>query len=184
VLAGIPDGTLLYVWNGGASSYQGYYSYLQGGPNQWYDAATVTTLETPPNLLPGTGYFLVAPPGGFTNTYVGTVQVTNNGSGTICTNKYNFVQNYAFVNPQLPIGGGLVSSLQMGNIPDGTIVSVWNGATSAYTSYYSYVQGGPNQWYDAATVSILEPEPTVAVGQCFFVLSPSAWTWTMTYTNQ
>jgi hypothetical protein len=168
VLPGIPDDTYLYIWTG--SSYNVVISF--GGV--FYDQTGTFVVPTP-NLPVGGGLYIQAS-ASYTNTFVGTVLVTNTAVGSITTNSVNLPEAFAFVNPQLPIGGGLISSLQMSAIPDDSYVYIWTG--SSYNIAISF--GGI--WYDQ-TGSFTVPEPTVSVGEAFFVQSSAPWTWTMTYTN-
>jgi len=168
VLSTIPDDSYLYIWNG--SSYNIVISF--GG--QYYDQTGSFIVPTP-DLPVGNGFYIQSS-STYTNTFVGTVLVTNTAVGSITTNSVNLPAAFAFVNPQLPIGGGLISSLQMGAIPDDSYVYIYNG-----TSYNIAISFG-GIWYDQ-TGSFTVPEPTVTVGQAFFVQSSAAWTWTETYTN-
>jgi hypothetical protein len=106
------------------------------------------------------------------------VLVTNTAVGSITTNNYTLNGGFNYVNPLLPIGGGLITSLQMGNIPDFSYVYVWSPGAQSYTGSESY-QG---TWYDV-TGSFTVPEPTVSVAAAFYVQAASTFTWTVTYTN-
>jgi hypothetical protein len=170
VITGIPDFSYVYVWNG--SGYNAYEVY-QG---QYYDSQGNGLVPTP-NLPVGTGVFIQAS-AAFTNTFVGTVLVTNTAVGSITTNNFNLLSGFNFVNPLLPIGGGIISSLQMANIPDFSYIYVWNTGSQSYVGSESY-QG---TWYDV-TGNFTVPEPTVAVGAAFYVDAANAFTWTVTYTN-
>lgn len=170
VLKGIPDFSYVYVWNG--SSYNGYEIY-QG---QYYDQDG-NNLVAVPNLPIGTGVYVQAS-AAFTNTYVGTVNITAGASGTITTNSVNLVSGFNFVNPSLPIGGGVTTSLGI-NPPDFSYVYVWDPIAQGYTGAESY-QGS---WYNL-TGDYTVPEPTVAVGAAFFIQAASPFVWSITFTNQ
>jgi len=171
VLQNVPDFSYVYVWNG--ASYNSYEVYQ----NQYYDSAGNGIVPTP-TLTVGNGLFVQAA-SPFTNTFVGTVVLTNGASGTTTTNVANLPAGFTFIAPTLPIGGGVISSLQMGNIPDFSYIYVWNVASQSYTGAESY-QG---TWYDT-TGNFTVAEPTVGVGSAFFVDAASAFTWSLVYTNQ
>jgi uncharacterized protein YcfL len=172
VLQNVPDFTYLYVWNTNAFTYDTYLAY--GG--EYYDGGGNNVVPTP-NLPVGLGCF-VQPPQTFTNTFVGTVNLTLGAPGTKSTNTVTLASGFNFVNPQIPIAGGVSSVMQMVP-PDFTYFYVWNVANQNYEIAISY-QGS---WYDAAAENLVS-EPTVSVASAFFVQPPSSFTWSIVYTNQ
>jgi hypothetical protein len=169
VIPNIPDLSFVYVWNG--TSYAAYETY-QGVA---YDE-TGTYQVTTPNLTVGNGVFINAS-SAFTNTFVGTVLVTNGAAGSITTNNVNLVQGFNFLNAPIPLGGGVISNLQLGAIPDLSFVYTWNGTTWVGAETY---QGA---FYDE-TGTYTVSEPQVQAGSAFFVNSSAPFTWSVTYTNK
>lgn len=120
---------------------------------------------TDPNmtLVPGEGFFYKNPgASGVTNTFVGNVQ-----QGTLTT---SLGSGFSLVSSQVPQQGLVSTDLGLPN-DSGTTVFTFSNAANSYSSFvFSSFLGGwsPN-------------EPTVGVGQGFFVKRSSAGNWTRTF---
>jgi hypothetical protein len=148
ILPSLTSGDVLLVWNGG-----GYTSDYYNGPGDWYDGVTFNPISQPV-LLPGQGFFYQNNTGlTKTNTFVGTVQLTN----TVALSA-----SYSLVGSTAPIGTSIESTNF--NIPftSGDVVLVWNGG--GYTSDY---YNGPGDWYDGVTFNPIAV-PTLTVSQGLF----------------
>jgi hypothetical protein len=156
--ATLQTGDAVLTWNG--VSFQTY-TFITPGQWQYPDGS----LNVGPNLPVGTGFFYQSNNGNETNTFVGTVVLTNTvafPSGA-----------YALVGSTPPIGTSSLEDTNL-NLPlqTGDAVLLWNG-----TSYQTYTFIAPGQWQfpDGS----LNPAPGVAVGQGFFYQSNNGnETWT------
>jgi hypothetical protein len=147
ILPALASGDILLVWNGG-----GYNVDYFNGPGDWYDGVSFNPISQPV-LLPGVGFFYQNGGSLKTNTFVGTVQLTN----TIA-----LVTGYSLVGSTAPIGGSIESTNF--NIPfaSGDIVLVWNGG-GYNVDYFN----GPADWYDGVTFNPIAV-PTLSLSQGFF----------------
>ena len=164
------------LWNSGSGSY-GVYTYYypgygsDGGP--WADVNGNPT--TSPVIGPGEGFFYQTGSGSIeTNTYTGTVLLTN-------TISFPLAGNYYMVGSAVPVAG-LAQSTNF-NLPFQTFDTIlaWNTTSGTYSTYTYYYpgygsDGGP--WADVngnPTTS-----PTINVGEGFFYQtgSGSSETWT------
>jgi len=139
-----------------------------GSSTGWTDPATASDLPLTalPILSPGRGFFY-GNNGGRTNiTFVGQVPTG--------TNNVTVLSGLTLVGSMLPYSG-LISTTNASNsinlvVPDGTAINTFNGVTFHETDRDS---GSGTGWTDAATASDT-PEPTMAVGQAFFVNNAAA----------
>ena len=208
----VNGGETLFIWNG-----TGYYVYQYQGlgvgtglgyQSDWTDAGANPPAAAiipgdqadtgdgvywapEPLLAPGQGFFMLNPNGNETNTYTGTVVLTNNltipGGG-----------QYSMLASVLPISGGVTNStinLTKNFSPSGgETLFAWNG-----TGYYVYQYQGAgvgtglgyqSDWTDAGanppSAPIIPgdqadtgdgvywaPTPVLGVGQGFFILNPN-----------
>jgi hypothetical protein len=158
VLPALAPGDTLLIWNGG-----GYNVDLYGGPGQWFDGNTYASIAVP-TLAPGQGFFYENTGSAKTNTFVGTVQLTNS---TVLAGGYTLVGSTA------PISDFVDSTnINLPLVPGDTLL-LWNGG-----GYNVDLYGGPGQWFDGNTYSAIA-DPTVGVAQGFFYENTgSAKTWT------
>jgi len=179
VFPNIPDGTALIQWNPSAVTFVYNYYDTGGGstpPNQsWYmgDYATPTNQ---PVLKPGTSVF-VLPPSAVTNTFVGTVIGATNG----------LIAGYNCIASAVPAGGAITNALfNFNSFPDGTALLRWNPVNSTYVYNYYDTGGGStipgDSWYmsDYATPT---NAPIMSVGAGSFIIPPSSFTYSQTFTN-
>jgi hypothetical protein len=146
VLPSLSSGDILLVWTGG-----GYAIEYFNGPSDWYDGNFNPIPQ--PDLLPGQGFFYQNNTGATkTNTFVGTVQLTN----TIA-----LAASYTLDGSTAPIAGSIESTNF--NIPftSGDIVLVWTGGGYAI-EYFN----GLGDWYDGNFNPIAVP--TLSLAQGFF----------------
>ena len=147
ILPSLASGDVLLVWNGG-----GYVQDYYNGPGDWYDAVAFTPIAQPV-LLPGQGFFYENFGSLKTNTFAGTVQLTNT---------VNLAGGYSLVGSTAPVGASIESTNF--NIPfaSGDVVLVWTGG-----GYVQDYYNGPGDWYDAVAFTPIAV-PTLTVGQGFF----------------
>lgn len=216
ILPALTGGENVLVWNG-----TGYYSYVYQGagvgtglgfqsdwtdgnafppsppliPGDQTDSADGYYWAPTPVLAPGQGFFVVNPNGPETNTFTGTVILTNSvsipGSG-----------QYSMLASAIPVAGVVTNSAinLTASLQGGETLLVWNG-----TGYYSYVYQGagvgtglgfqsdwtdgnafppsppliPGDQTDTADGYYWAPTPSLTVGQGFFIVNPNgAETWT------
>ncbi|MDR3459813.1 MAG: hypothetical protein P4N60_20485 [Verrucomicrobiae bacterium] len=207
VLTGLTGGENLFIWNGA-----GYYAYTFNGlgvgtglgfPSDWtdpnggaagsvpgdvYDSGNQVYWTLPPQLNQGQGAFLQNPNTSFTNTFVGTVVLSN--TAPIVLSGGNALK---LVASTVPLGGSLENTNI--NLPfiGGENIFIWNGAGYyAYTfngtgvgtglgfpSDYTDPNGGaagsvPGDVYDSVNQVYWTPLPAVNVGGGFFVQNPNS----------
>src|ERR1035437_438308 len=153
VLPSLESGDVLLVWNG-----SGYTADLFISAGSWLDGVTYASIPQPV-LLPGQGFFYQNNNALKTNTFVGTVQLSN----TVA-----LATGYSLVGSTAPIAGSIESTNF--NIPfaSGDVVLVWTGGGYAQ-DYYS----GPGDWLDGVTYSSI-PVPTLSLSQGFFYQNNNA----------
>jgi len=164
----IPDGSALSIWNGA-----GYNNYLSdSGSSSLWDDSGGNPIPNSPLLPVGQGFFLV-PAGNTTNTFVGAVAVnvgTSNVTALVGGATY-------MIAPVVPYGGSVtngspttfsggpdLSATQ--NLPDGSALSIWNGA--GYNNYLS--DSGSSSLWDDSGGNPIANAPTINVGQSFFLV--------------
>jgi len=162
VLSGVPKGTIVQVWNG--AGFTGVSRALFGAGAWSANAATTF-------LLPGQGFFINTPQT-TTNTFVGSIPNGYPGTNTIVLNA-NVLQ---LVASPVPLSGTITNAVDQGAdalnlgsvLPKGTVIQIWNG--SGYTGY-SRALFGAGTW---------NGNPTIGIGQGFFIKSPTTTNWVQT----
>ena len=147
ILPCLASGDQLLVWNGG-----GYNIDYFNGPSDWYDGVSFNSISQPV-LLPGQGFFYQNNGSLKTNTFVGTVQLTN----TVPLNA-----GYSQVGSTAPVAGSIESTNFSIPFASGDQVLVWNGG-GYNIDYYN----GPGDWYDGVSFNSIGV-PTLSVSQGFF----------------
>jgi uncharacterized protein YheU (UPF0270 family) len=149
---GIQSGDAVLTWSGVS-----FLTYTFLAPGQWLfpDGATI---GTGPNLPVGTGFFYQDNQGGNeTNTFVGTVVLSNSVAVAFTPGAYKLVGSTP------PIGTASLEDTNL-NLPlqSGDAVLTWSGV-----SYLTYTFLAPGQWLypDGATIGV---SPGLTVGQGFF----------------
>jgi hypothetical protein len=158
ILPSLTSGDQVLVWTGG-----GYAVDFYNGPGDWFDGGTFSPISEPV-LHPGQGFFYQNNGSRKTNTFTGTVQLTN----TVALSG-----GYSLVGSTVPIGASIESTNF--NIPfaSGDQVLVWTGGGYAVDFF-----NGPGDWYDGGTFSPIAV-PTLSVGQgIFYQNNGSAKNWT------
>jgi hypothetical protein len=171
----LPDGTVLFRWNGTGFNENTYDTGVGADANNWYNGDESATADTPV-LLPGQGFFLVPPPGTtFTNLYAGTVAINSGGSNvmTVIGGVYNMVGCV------VPAAGVVSNSVINMYPPDGTTLLTWNGTGFNENVYDTGVGADLNNWYNGDE-SATAPTPVITVGQGFFIVPPPSTTWLWT----
>jgi len=156
LLATMPNKTTVETWNG--SSFD---STSKGG-GVWS--------PTDPAISVGQGFFVITPAasGPLTNTFLGAVVVN---AGASVTNTYA-LGTYNLIASPIPYTGQLsdTSNINLGTLPNKTTIQTWNG-----TSFDSTSKGG-GVWSPT--------DPTIGVGQGFFLVAPAAASATLVQTLQ
>ena len=156
-------GDQILTWNG---SILNTYTFIAAGT--WLDQNSNPTGA--PNLAPGQGFFYQTLAGvAETNTFVGTVQLTNNV--VMAANSTYFLGSTPPIvtNPSVETDTNFLSAI----LQTGDQVLTWNGSI---LNTYTYI--GPGTWLDQN--SNPTSAPTLSVGQGFYyqTLSGNAETWT------
>ncbi len=167
----LPDASSVLIWNG-----VGYDTYVaDSGSSSGWDDAGFNPLTTVPTVPVGKGFFLI-PSGNVTNTFVGNIAISVGTSNNMVlpnggTYLVSSVVPYAgSVTNGTASGGGL----NLNGVPDASSILLWNGS-----SYVTYVadSGSPSGWDDAGFNPLPAP-PSLVVGQGFFIIPASSYTWT------
>ena len=171
----LPDGTILYRWNGAGFDGNIYDVSAGADANNWYNGDETDTADTP-TLGPGQGFFLVPPAGTtFTNLYAGTVAVNVGAQNVLTVNG----GQYNMLGCVIPAAGAVSNAVINMYPPDGTILYTWNGNGFNGNIYDSSAGADANNWYNGDETDTANT-PTINVGQGFFVVPPSLTTWLWT----
>ena len=160
---------IISVWNPATSAYTTFFNYNAEGDEEswgWWDA----NFEVDPVLPLGTAFWYKAKAGnGKAMTHSGAVESDTDVTVAITGGKFNMV-----INPYpTAIDLNDESTVEFANLTSGEddtqadIISVWNPATSAYTTFFNYNAEGDEEswgWWDAN----FEVEPTLAAGTAFW----------------
>jgi len=161
----IIDGEIILTWTGTKYAQTGYDSGFGG----WV-GADGTTASVPPSLPPGQGFFFFNPGPATNVTFVGQV-VPNPGS----TNTAPLRAGYNLVGSTIPATVAQITNAPV-NLPviDGMIILEWNAPGQKYAQ--TGFDSGFGGWVgaDGTTASVA---PAYAIGQGFFLFSPSAASW-------
>ncbi len=181
IFPNIPDGTAILRWNAAQATFV-YNFYDTGGGStlpgdSWYmnDYSTPTNQ---PTYAAGTSLF-VLPPTAVTNTVVGIVPNANTNS---------LIAGYNMAASAIPVGGAITNTLfAFNSFPDGTQLMQWNQAGITYV-YNFYDTGGGStlpgdSWYMNDYSTPTNP-PVLSVGQGLFIVPPSPYSYSQTFTNQ
>jgi hypothetical protein len=171
----LPDGSTLSIWNGA-----GYDNYLSDSTSSslWDDGGG-NPIPNSPVLPVGKGFFLI-PAGDQTNTFAGAIAVSVNtsnvvtytGGGTyLIASAVPYAGSITNGNPTTGAGGLGLSSLN--GLPDGSTLSIWNGA--GYDNYLS--DSTSSSLWDDGGGNPIPVAPTLTVGQGFFVIPAGDFTW-------
>jgi hypothetical protein len=157
----IQAGDAVLIWTG--VEFQTY-TYL-GAPGQWLYPDNVT-VGVGPNLPVGTGFFYLAGVNE-TNTFVGTVILSNTAAVHFAGGQYSLIGSFAPIAPSSLEDTNLNLPLQGGDA-----ALIWTG-----TEYVTYTYlGTPGQWLypDNSTIGV---SPGLSVGEGFFYLPGVNETW-------
>jgi len=167
VLQGVPGGSFLQLWNGA-----GYTPYQwKGSPKHWVnlnDSSIGDNIALPP----GIGFFYASATS--TNLiFVGTVDATT-GGGT-ATNALSL--GYAAVGSMIPYGDVVTNAATFNlTVGGGSTIQIWDPVAVAFTPYQW--KGGLHTWQNLNTS--VNTNPTVNVGQGFFISPNVATNWIQT----
>jgi hypothetical protein len=187
----LPIGTQILIWNAtgpNANTFSLYYydpSYEGQGYGGWWDGSDENNNVPTPVLPPGQGYFF-QPTANATNTFAGTVAVSVGG-----TNKMSLTGSGGtlwMVGSVVPYAGDITNAngLNLNNLAIGSQVLTWNATgpnANSYTLSYwdpSYVSEGYGPWWDGSDENNNVPDPTLSVGNAFFVQPSSNYQWVQT----
>jgi len=170
-------GDIVYIWdpsgtNIGYTLYYYYGSNFDGNGNSWGDANYNGVPS--PIVGPGQAFFYQNSGSTVTNTFVGTVILTNSAV-VYGGNAFNFI---ASAPPVTDVGEGTNLALPL-NVGD--VIYTWtpSGTNIGYTLYYYYgsnFDGNGNSWGDANYNGVASP--VLGVGQGFlYQNSGSTATW-------
>ena len=181
ILPNIPDGTSVWHWNYTTAGFAINYFDTGGGSSAPVDSWYMSDYSTPTNapiFPPGTSIFVI-PTSAVTNTIVGTVPsaITN-----------NLVAGYNMAASALPVGGYTTNGLfNLNGLPDGTATYQWDQSNIKYLINYYDTGGGSttpvNSWYMSDYSTQTNP-PNLFVGQGLFLVPPSTYQYSQTFTNQ
>lgn len=146
----LPNKSTISVWNGA-----GYTSYTKGSAG----------FSPNPSIPVGKGFFINSS-ANYTNTFVGSVLPVVGGS----TTNNMPAGTSILVGSRIPVGGtfndvGTNTLNLIAALPNKSTIQLWNG-----TGYTSYTKGSAG----------FSPNPTLQVGQGFFINSSSAANWVQT----
>lgn len=157
VIPAAPEGSFFFKFNGVAYDQSGF------ADGVWDDQGSIIT------LAPGEGGFmLMAAPG--TLTLVGEVLQSPNTNGPPLV--VPVVAGYSVISSKVPQAGLLETDLKFDPTGlDGMFVFKFDPATGAYLTY---------SWADGSW----DEQPSIAVGESFFMNSPAAKNWSRIFVVQ
>jgi hypothetical protein len=163
--ASLPVNSQVYAYSGGA------YTVASYAKNK---AGTATNWTANPSINPGFGYWISIPTGAFGGstsniTVVGTVLQGNLVNPAITG------PGYSIVGSQVPVAGGITTSLNYNPSPNDQVYTFSAGAYSVF-SYAKNKAGTATNW----TPSI----PSLNVGQGFWLNSATGAAWTNNFIVQ
>jgi hypothetical protein len=169
----LPDGSLLFLWNGTAFN---TFSSDSTSTTGWRD--TTGTAVPAPTLPVGQGFFLV-PAANVTNVFAGTIAVNVGTSNQMVLS----AGIPSLVSPVVPYAGSITNGTSSGGgpnlspaagLPDGSLLFIWNGTGfDTYSSDSTSATG----WRDTTGTAV--PAPNISVGQAFFLVPAGNFTWTV-----
>jgi hypothetical protein len=164
----LPNNSIVYKFVNGTYVSAIYALAGKGATTPTWDANGVVQ-----SLNPGEGVFVkVAAP--VTNTFVGTVL-----QGSLNNTNIPAGGGFSILASQVPQGGGLQTVLGY-PARNGDIVYTWNPAGSGSYVPYVYAPAGKG-----STNPVWSPsEPSIAVGQGFFLKTTAGQTWSRNFTVQ
>lgn len=151
VLPSAAAGDSVLVWNGG-----GFDNYIFAAPGLWIGPSGPGAA---PTLNPGTAFFYYNNNADMTNTYVGSVTLSN--SVTLGAGVYTMCAIAA------PVSDNLEGATLNLPLTAGDNVLFWNPSSS---SYDTYIFAAPGVWIGPSGPG---PAPTLPVGQGFFYFNNS-----------
>lgn len=169
----LPDGSLLFIWNG--SGFDTYAS-ASGSATGWADLTGAAV--SAPTLPVGEGFFLITA-ANVTNVFAGTIAV-NVGTSN---NMVLAAGVPSFVAPVVPYAGAVTNGTSSGGganlspaagLPDGSLLFTWNG--SGFDTFAS-ASGSATGWADLTGAAV--PAPSISVGQGFMLIPSANFTWTV-----
>jgi hypothetical protein len=187
----LPNLTKVLTWNG-TNDYN-ISLYDTGDPNgdgsgPWFQGDDSTVLSPLPTLKPGQGFFVV-PPTPVTNTFAGVIAVNTGASNTLAMaigGRSYFVGSTVPYAGAITNGTGAGGGINLNALPNLTKILVWNGTNDYNISLLD--TGDPNgdgsgPWFLGDDSTPIAP-PAMNVGQGFFVVPPTPYTWTNGLTAQ
>jgi len=162
VFSTAPKGTIIQLWNG-----TGFTTVSRAliGAGAWSANAGTNY------VYPGVGFF-ISTPSAWTNTFVGTVIPTGGATNTTALT----ANIYTLVGSTLPVSGTITNAVDQGPntlnlgscLAKGSIIQIWNG--SGFTTVSRALIGA----------GIWSTNPTITVGEGFFLSSPATTNWQQT----
>ena len=187
----LPAFSQILIWNG-----VGYDTALYDptdpntvGPGApvWYQADDTTPLSPLPTLTAGKGFHLYVT-SAFTNTFAGVVAVNVGSSNKMDLPGGTFLVGCVPYVGVVTNGNNSSGGPNLNSLPNFTQLLFWNGVgydTALYDpTDPNTVGAGAPLWYQADdTTPYVDPTtggnvPSIGVGQGFFVVPTSAYTWT------
>ena len=151
MLDAVPNNTIVSIWDNAA---QTYINYARGARGAWLGDAPTATLE------PGEAFFLRIPEGTgsadlFLMGEVPSDDEVNQGR----------VPGLTFLGFPYPAQVMFTNTSMAINVPNNTIVSIWDAVNS---TYINYAKGARGAWLGDAPTAVIQP------GQAFIVRSSEA----------
>ena len=153
MLAAVPNGTIISVWNEGS---QGYLSYTKSGRGAWDSAATTSRIAR------ADAFFIRMPSAG-TSTVFFMGEVPDRF--TAPTTTQSRVSGLTMLGFPYPVETAFTGTPMAIAAPNGSIISVWDSDTQGYVSY---TKSGRGAWDSGAASAVVKP------GQGFVINSSAA----------
>lgn len=142
VFAVVPGGTIISIWNEGSSSYDNYTRSTRGA---WLGTAPTATVKR------ADGIFIRYPVTNAVDLYLmGEVPDRFTAPSSFVAR----VPGIAMVGLPYPVTIRLTNTVMAQQVPNGTIISIWNSASNKYDNYTKSARGA---WLAEAQTADLNP---------------------------
>jgi len=194
----LPSGSQILVWSTASASFS-VALYDNTDPNGvgagapvWYQGDDATPLSPLPTLPPGVGFFVV-PSSPITNVFAGAIAVSVGTSNNLVLptgGKDYLIASAVPYAGAVTNGNSSTGGPNLNGLPSGSQLLFWNTATASYTvCLYDNTDpngvgaGAPQYYYGDDATPYVDPStggnvPTITVGQGFFLVPASPYTWT------
>lgn len=169
----LPLASQVFVFNGTTFDTETWNKNKSGTATNWSSST-----GSPLVLNPGQGCWVSIPSGAFSGG-TGTVTIVGNVlQGTLINSQIPPVGGFALVSSQVPLSGGIGSTLAYTPYLNDQVY-IWNGSTYDSYTYAKNKAGTATNWNSTFGFGV---EPSLNIGQGFWLYSATGSGWTNNFT--